>query len=57
MAVWDAETGKQVAKMDHEFQVATVAFTPDGKHVITFGDTGLGYRWDVEKLIAEQRKK
>ena len=49
VAVWDTETGKQVARLDHEFQVNSVAFTPDGKSVITFGSTGLGYRWDIEK--------
>jgi WD40 repeat protein len=56
VAVWDAETGALIAPLDHGFQVTSVVFTPDGKAVITFGSTGLGYRWDVEKLIAAQKK-
>jgi len=56
VAIWETETGKQLAKMEHEYQVESVAFTPDGKGVITFSLTGLGYRWDVEKLVAAQKK-
>jgi WD40 repeat protein len=55
--VWDTATGKQIAKMDHDFPVNSVTFTPDGKAVITFGSTGVGYRWDIEKLAEAQRKK
>jgi WD40 repeat protein len=56
VAVWDTETGKQVARLDHDFPVESVAFTPDGKSVVTFGGTGLGYRWDIEKVVAARKK-
>ena len=54
-ALWDAATGKLIAELPHEFQVDSAAFTPDGKAVITFGSTGLGYRWEIERL-AEKKK-
>jgi RNA polymerase sigma factor (sigma-70 family) len=56
VAVWDTETGQELARLNHEFQVDTLAFTPDGRSVISFGGTGLGYRWDVEKVIAARKK-
>lgn len=31
-------------------------FTPDGKGVIGLTADGYGYRWDIEKLIAAQKK-
>lgn len=56
VSMWDAETGKQLAELEHGFQVEFAAFTPDGKAIVTFGGTGVGYRWDIEKLIVEQKK-
>ena len=57
VAIWDVQTGKQLAKLENGFQVDGGAFSPDGKSAFTFGDTGLGYRWDVEALIAAQAPK
>jgi RNA polymerase sigma factor (sigma-70 family) len=48
LALWDTETGKQLARLQSDVQTYSAAFTPDGKAVVTFGRAGLGYRWDVE---------
>ncbi len=56
VALWDTRTGKQLARLEPGFGVTGAAFGPDGTSVYTFGSTGLGYRWDVEKLIAAQKK-
>jgi WD40 repeat protein len=52
-ALWDTRTGKQLAKLEPGFHITRVAFSPDGKSVFTFGSSGLGYRWDVEKLLVK----
>jgi WD40 repeat protein len=33
--VWEALTGKEVARMTHEKVVNTVSFSPDGKYVVS----------------------
>ena len=35
--VWDAETGKEIARMIHDDRVNSVAFSPDGKYVVSVG--------------------
>ncbi|QJW95487.1 hypothetical protein FTUN_3036 [Frigoriglobus tundricola] len=57
VALWDTRTGQQLAKLEPGFTINSAAFSTDGKSVFTFGDTGLGYRWDVETLIAAQSPK
>jgi WD40 repeat protein len=37
--VWKATTGKEVARMVHQGLVRTVAFSPDGKFLISTSDT------------------
>jgi WD40 repeat protein len=56
VALWDTQTGKQLAKLEPGFGVNSVSFSSDGKSAFTFGRTGLGYRWDVEKVLAAQKK-
>ncbi len=56
VALWDARTGRQLGKLEPGFGVTQMAFSADGKSAFTFGRTGLGYRWDVEKVIAAQKK-
>jgi RNA polymerase sigma factor (sigma-70 family) len=56
VAVWDTTTGKEVARLRHDFDVDSTAITPDGKAVVTFGYHGVGYRWDVEAVIAAPKK-
>jgi RNA polymerase sigma factor (sigma-70 family) len=53
VALWDTRTGKQLAKLAPGFPIDAAAFGPDGKSVFTFGGRGLGYRWDVEKVLAK----
>jgi WD40 repeat protein len=57
VALWDVRTGKRLAKLEPGFQVDGAAFSPDGKSAFTFGGTGLGYRWDVERLVAARAAK
>jgi WD40 repeat protein len=33
--VWDSATGEELSRMRHEYDVPKVAFTPDGRHVLT----------------------
>lgn len=57
VALWDTSgKGKRLAKLECEFAVASAAFRSDGKRVFTFGGDGLGYSWDVEKLIAAPKR-
>ncbi len=56
VALWDVRGGKQLARVEPGFQVDGAAFGPDGTSAFTFGRTGLGYRWDVEKLIAARKR-
>ena len=37
--VWEAATGREVAQMKHEGGVSTVAFSPDGRWVVSAGGT------------------
>jgi WD40 repeat protein len=43
--VWDANTGKQLHVLQHETPIATIVFTPDGKHVATGSWDGVRL-WD-----------
>jgi len=55
VAVWDTTTGKEVARLKHDFQVDSATLTPDGKAVITFSLYGTGYRWDLDALAAPKK--
>jgi WD40 repeat protein len=45
--LWDAETGRELAVLNHGGQVASVCFSPDGKTALT--GSGNGARlWDVQ---------
>lgn len=37
--VWEASTGKEIARMTHDYQISAIAFSPDGKYVVSSGDT------------------
>jgi len=34
-SVWEIETGQEIAHMTHDDSVISVAFSPDGKYVVT----------------------
>jgi len=36
--VWEALTGRELARMSHDYFVQAVAFSPDGKYVVSGGD-------------------
>jgi RNA polymerase sigma factor (sigma-70 family) len=56
--VWDIPVGRLVARLDTGSGASAVAFTPDGRSVVTTGsvDAGVGYRWDIATAIAAGRK-
>lgn len=44
---WDAATGKSLIPEGGDSPVAQVAVTPDGRRVVTVGDSGDGHVWDA----------
>jgi WD40 repeat protein len=51
--VWEAATGQEVARMTHEDWVNAVAFSPDGKYVVSSGGkTAMVWLYRPEDFIA-----
>jgi WD40 repeat protein len=52
--IWEVETGKEIARMAHEYSVTSVAFTPDGKYAASGGGDHVLriWVWQAEDLIA-----
>jgi WD40 repeat protein len=48
--VWDVETGKEIARMTHDAYVTTVAFSTDGKFVVSGSADGTVRAWDIYKV-------
>jgi WD40 repeat protein len=36
--VWEASTGKEISRMTHDYQILAIAFSPDGKYIVSSGD-------------------
>ena len=53
--IWDTATGRFLGELPHEFQLNRLEFAPDGKSVFSFGSGGIGYRWDVDAVIAAKK--
>jgi WD40 repeat protein len=53
--VWEATTGREVARMTHEGYVTAVDFSPDGKYLATasLDETARVWLLQPEDLIAE----
>ena len=53
--VWEAGTGREVARISHEDDVTDMAFSPDGRSLATSSFDGTAYLWLVwpEDLITE----
>ncbi|HLF73468.1 MAG TPA: WD40 repeat domain-containing protein, partial [Anaerolineales bacterium] len=45
--VWSTETGNEVARMVHEGTVRVVAFSPDGKHIVSGSDDETARVWNA----------
>jgi WD40 repeat protein len=45
--LWDMESSEEVARFQHEGAVRSVAFTADGKRMVSTGDSGLIKLWDI----------
>jgi WD40 repeat protein len=46
-SLWEAATGKEVAYMTHDDFVRSVAFSPDGKYVVSGSYDGTARMWDA----------
>jgi WD40 repeat protein len=54
-SIWDVETGKRLHTLHgHAKVVLAVAYSPDGKHVITGGQDGTGRIWSVATRAQER---
>ncbi len=55
--VWEAATGEEVLHLaGHEAKVSSVAFSPDGQKVFSFGADGQGYLWSLTPKPAVGRR-
>ncbi len=54
IAVWDVETGEQVAQLDWSERWGTLCFSPCGKFLASGGSKGKIHVWDVETRNLEE---
>jgi WD40 repeat protein len=47
-ALYDLDSGKEVARLPHEFEARYVEFSPDGQRVATFDQGGHGVVWSAK---------
>ncbi|MBE0669191.1 MAG: hypothetical protein IH588_01265 [Anaerolineales bacterium] len=52
---WEANTGKEIARMTHEGDVSSVAFSPDGKYVVSGSADKTARVWEASTGIEVSR--
>lgn len=45
--VWEPQTGKEIARMTHDGSVVAVAFSLDGKYVVSGSSDGMARVWEI----------
>ncbi|MDB5309107.1 MAG: polymerase sigma factor [Gemmataceae bacterium] len=52
VGLWETATGSPVAILDQRSEADHGFFTPAGRAVVSFGESGIGYRWDLRAVLA-----
>ena len=53
--IWDMESGKELARLVAGAAVNSVAFSPDGRLVLTATKSGTASLWEGEKRLTDFR--